>query len=339
MTKTNWSNLIESFSLIINNNNNYKTILNNILISTNNTLIYSHYGFPIDLIVEVALKKIFKKEKDFYRTSHVWNKSINYKENQYFIEIDLMNPENIKNLDKITKFLLHIICSKDINMNKHFVIIKHIDILSKQFFDFRILLEKYSDNITFLCTTHHIYKIEPPIKSRFHSIRIPLFSHEEINDIFDNYLKTPLHPHLCSMQTRDIVKAIFIADVGLYEAGRELITNEFIEYNFLPFIEFIKTYNKSVNNLEEIRILSYRCCQYNISIFKITQDFVKLVDYEDYYIKIKYNKIPKKNYEKIKRELKINVVNIGTHIDYLLSQTNKCKEPIYIEKLLCFLLL
>jgi len=339
MTKSNWSKLIEIFPSIVNDNDNYKIILNNILLSSNNTLIYSHYGFPIDLIVETALKKIFNHNSNFYRTSHVWNKSINYMENQNFIEINLMNPENIKNIDKITKFLLHIICSKQINMKKHFIVIKHIDILSKLFHDFRILLEKYSENITFLCSTHHIYKIESPIKSRFHTIRIPLFSHEQIVDIFDNYLNTSLNEHLKTIKTRDIVKAIFITDVEKQDVGKELVTKDFIEYNFIPFVDFIKTYNNKVNNLEEIRNLSYRCCQFNISIFKITQDFVKLVDYEDYYIKLKYNKVPKYNYEKIKKELKMNIIKIGTNIDYILSQTNKCKEPIYIENFLCMLLL
>ena len=33
------------------------------------------------------------------------NLDIHYNENQDFIEIDLMNPENIKNIEKITKFI------------------------------------------------------------------------------------------------------------------------------------------------------------------------------------------------------------------------------------------
>ena len=47
------------------------------------------------------------------------DKSIYYYENQDFIEIDLMNPENIKNIDKLTKFLLHIVNTK----NKYFFIV------------------------------------------------------------------------------------------------------------------------------------------------------------------------------------------------------------------------
>ena len=38
-------------------------------------------------------------------------------------------------------------------------------------------------------------------------------------------------------------------------------------------------------------------------------------------------------------KLKMEIIKIGAEIDYLLSQTNKCKEPIYIEQLLCKLLI
>ena len=42
-------------------------------------------------MVDVVLMQKFNK-KQFYRTPHVWDKSIYYNENQHFIEIDLMNP-------------------------------------------------------------------------------------------------------------------------------------------------------------------------------------------------------------------------------------------------------
>ena len=40
-----------------------------------------------------------------------------------------------------------------------------------------------------------------------------------------------------------------------------------------------------------------------------------------------------------KNKLKLEIISIGENIDYMLSQTNKCKEPIYIEQLLCQLLI
>jgi hypothetical protein len=288
-------------------------------------------------MVDVVLMQKINKT-NFYRTPHVWDKSIHYNENQHFIEIDLMNPENIKNIEKLNNFLLHIVNTKSINLNKHLIILKNINLLNRHYYEFRILLERFSNNITFFATTHHISKIEAPILSRFRIFRIPLFSFEEITDIYKNYLDMSINEYLALTKTRDIIKCIFITDNESTPNSKELITKNFINYNYPPFVDFVKTFNPM--NLEEIRNLSYKCSQYNITLLKITHDFIKLVDEDgDHYFNIKYPKIAKKNYKKYKDNLKMEIIEIGTNIDYMLSQTNKCKEPIYIENLLCQLLI
>lgn len=336
MIKSAWEKLQEKFPEIIRNNKMYNDIVSNILLSPNNLLLYCAYGFPIDLIIDTILIGKFKKS-NFYRTAHIWDKSIYYNENQDFIEIDLMNPDNIKNIDKLTKFLLHIVNTKNISLDKHLIILKHIDLLYRHYYEFRILLERFSNNITFISTTHHISKIETPIRSRYSLFRIPLFTFAEINDIYINYLDMSVNEYLASNETRDIVKCIFITDNESLP-NKELITKTFINYNYPPFVDFIKTFN--AKNIDDIRNLSYKCCQYNISISKIIHDFIKLVDEEgEYLLKIRYPKIAKKNHMLYKNNLKKEIISIGADIDYMLSQTNKCKEPIYIEKLLCQLLI
>ena len=280
----------------------------------------------------------------FNKTENIWEKNIIYIENQYYIDIDLMNPENIKNIEKITSFLLHIICSKNVKMKKHYIIIKHIDLLSSIFCDFRIILEKYSHNVIFICTTHYITRLEPPIRSRFSVFRIPSFTFDEIKDIFSNYLNISINDYLYETKPRNIVKALFISEIERHPSSSEVLTKEFVEYNFPPFVEFIKDYNKNKHNLDDIRGLSYKCCQYNISILEIIQDFIKLVDFGTYYINIRHmpsehNIYEFDNIDVIKNTLKCEIIKIGADIDYLLSQTNKCKEPLYIENLLCQLLL
>ena len=336
MIKSAWEKLQEKFPEIIRNKKIYNDIVTNILLSPNNLLLYCAYGFPIDLIIDTILIEKFKKN-NFYRTAHVWDKSIYYYENQDFIEIDLMNPENIKNIDKLTKFLLHIVNTKNISLDKHLIILKHIDLLYRHYYEFRILLERFSNNITFISTTHHISKIETPIRSRYSLFRIPLFTFAEINDIYINYLDMSVNEYLASNETRDIVKCIFITDNESLP-NKELITKTFVNYNYPPFVDFIKTFN--AKKIDDIRNLSYKCCQYNISISKIIHDFIKLVDEEgEYLLKIKYPKIAKKNHKIYKNKLKLEIISIGENIDYMLSQTNKCKEPIYIEQLLCQLLI
>jgi hypothetical protein len=343
MIKTNWDKLEEVFPDIIDNNKKYKLILDNILLSSNNKLLYTPIGFPIDIYLNILLIRIFDIKGRFNKTEHIWEKSIIYIENQYYIEIDLQNPENIKNIEKITSYLLHIITSKNVKMKKHYIVIKHIDLLSELFYDFRIILEKYSHNVVFICTTHYITKVEKPIKSRFSTFRIPLFTFEEIQDIFSNYLNISMNDYLLETKTRNLVKAMFISEIERHPSSGEILTKDFIEFNFPPFVEFIKSYNKNKNNLDDIRGLSYKCCQYNVSISQIIQDFIKLVDYGTYYLNIRCSHIQQYSHnifdDTMKNDLKCKIIKIGMDIDYLLSQTNKCKEPLYIENLLCQLLL
>jgi len=343
MIETNWDKLENAFPNIINDNKKYKLILENILLSSNNKLLYSPIGFPIDIFLNRLLIIIFNINDPFNKTEHIWEKSIIYIENQHYIEIDLMNPENIKNIEKITSFLLHIITSKNVKMKKHYIVIKHIDLLSSLFCDFRIILEKYSHNVVFICTTHFITKLETPIKSRFSTFRIPLFSFDDIQNIFNKYLKIAMNDYLLEIKTRDIIKALFISEIERHPTSSEILTKEFVEFNFPPFVDFIKNYNKNKNNLYDIRSLSYKCCQYNVSILQIIQDFIKLVDYGTYYLNIRctytYDIYNINDINIIKNNLKFEIIKIGLDIDYLLSQTNKCKEPLYIENLLCQLLI
>jgi len=329
--KTIWDKLEDVFPEIIREHERYEMILKKIQLSPNNKLLFTPTGFPIDLYLNIVLLRILNIDAPFNNTEHIWDKSIIYVENQHYIEIDLMNPENIKNIEKITPFLLHIISSKNVKMKKHVIVIKHIDLISTLFCEFRIILEKFSHNVVFISTTHYITRIDAPIKSRFSQFRIPLFTFEEIQTIYRNNLGISMNDYLVETKPRNIIKALFLSEIERHPASAELLTKEFVELNFPPFVEFIRAFNKNKNNLEDIRGLSYKCCQFNISILQIVQDFVRLVDFD--YINIR------DCHDKDKNKLKCDIIKIGTDIDYLLSQTNKCKEPLYIENLLCQLLL
>lgn len=305
-----WNILKNNLYSIINESDYYLNIFNFIVNYEYNTLLYGIYGFPTDLFIDEIIKKKFNI-KYIYRNNCIWNKNIVYNENQYFFEIDLLNPSMPKDFNFISDFVLHIIKNKNIDKNKHFIIIKHIDMLSNDFFVLRILLEKFSSNAYFLCTTHKLSKIENPIKSRFTIFRMPLFTHETILHIFKKYLNISLNKYLIKYKTRDIIKSIFIAEVERQEP--DIITEEFCNFN-LPILY------TSINNkldLSSIRTLSYKCFQYNINISQITLDLLKIIKNKD----------------------KHNLVKISSDLDYYLNITNKGREPIYIETLLCNALL
>jgi hypothetical protein len=147
-----------------------------------------------------------------------------------------------------------------------------------------------------------------------------------------------MNDELAITKTRDIIKALFIAEIECNPNSEDILTEDFIKYNYPPFVDFIKTFNKNKNNMEEIRNISNKCFLFNISINNIVEDFINLVDFGDHYIKIKYSKIPKKKLEEVKKNEKINIINIGMQVDCILSQTNKTREPIHIEMLLYKLL-
>ena len=305
-----WDRFKNNFGIIIDEIDDYSRIINFCLKTQINCLFYSYYGFPFDLFLDEIIIRKFNL-KQIYRKEVIWNKTIIYNENQYFFEIDLDNPNMMpKKLNCITEMLLSIIKTKAINNDKHLIIIKNIDKLSEFFFSFRIILEKFYHNCYFLCTTNKISKIEMPIKSRFSLFKIRLFTNDEIQGIFKKYLQKTLNNNLITNNCRNIIFAIFIAQTEIYEPL--LITEDFCNYNYPP----IKTFVASNYNLNDIRQLSYKYCQYNLTIKDLTMDLLKLY----------------------KKKYKI-ILNSSVELENLLNNSNKGREPIYLEALLCNLLL
>ncbi len=307
-----WNIIKDNFINILQENEYYYKYLNFLENYNNNILLYGSYGFPIDLFIDEILKKKFNLKYINKKEINI-PKSIIYYYNNYFIEIDLLNPymDNIKN---IYEFILNIIKTKNIYTDKHLIIIKHIDLLKFNYYDFRIILERFSNNVYFICTTHKLSVIELPIKSRFINIRMKNFTHSEIIDIYNKYLHININQYLLENKSTNLIKSLFISEI---EKDNE-ITNEFCNLYYPPLYDFIKKFDKKKNNLENIREFIYKLFQFNISISELVQDLLYIYS---------------------NNKLKLEIVKIGTEIDILLSKTNKGREPIYIENLLCQILL
>lgn len=309
-----WQIFKENFIDITRTNEYYNKIFNFLLNYDCNCLLYGSYGFPTDLFIDEVIKQKFMINT-LHKKECIWNKNIRYLYNQHFLEIDLMHPDMPKDLSMLSKFLLNIIKNKNINEEKHFIVIKHIDIFNQNdFSSFRIILERFSSNVYFLCTTHKLDKVDVPVKSRFALFRMPQFSHKEVMHIFNVYLKTSLNKYLVEIKCRDIIKCIFIAQIQV--SSPELITKEFCTSNFPPLYEFYRD-RKNKIELDDIRQISYKCFQYNISISEILSDLLKI--------------LPNKK--------KLNAIKLASDFDHKLSCTNKGREPIYIESLLCQILI
>jgi len=263
----------------------------------------------MDLLIDEIIKRKFKISH-IYRKELIWNKTIIYNENQFFFEIDLSNPSLPKKLNNLNDMLLFIIKTKSINTNKHLIILKNIDRLNENFFAFRIILERYYHNCYFICSTNAISKIEAPIKSRFSLFRIRLFKIDEIQMIFHKYLGKEMNSTLIKNNNRNIIFALFVAQTEINEPL--LVNEDYCQFHYPP----IKTFIKSKYSLNDIRQLSYKYCQYDIGIREIVEDLLK---------------IDKRNFRKI--------IENGVKVEELLNNSNRGREPIFIEAFLCQILI
>lgn len=303
-----WIKFKNNFKNIINDIPEFNIILEKYANYDYNLLLYSYIGYPIELLIDELVKIKFNIQI-LNKKELIWNKNVPYYENQYFFEIDLNNPNISNDYSFITEMILFIIKNKPVTGNKHLIILKNIDKLGEYAFAFRIILEKFYNNVYFICTTHKISKIESPIKSRFSLIRLRLFKYDEINYIFNNYLNSEQIVY----NNRNIIFCIFLSQVKINEP--QLITSDFCEFNY----PLVKTFFDTKYDLNDIRQLSYKLSQYNLSIMDITNDFIKIY---------------KNNDKKL-----IELINIAANIDYILTISNKGREPIYIENLLCQILI
>ncbi len=308
---TLWQVFVKNFKKIINDISDYNKILKFAVNYNNNLLFYSQSGFPFDLFIDEVIKEKFNIPV-IYRNENWWNKTIVYNENQYFLEIDLNNPLMPKKFNCLKDMLLFIIKTRNVNNEKHLIIIKNIDKLDEYFFAFRIILERYYNNCYFICTTNHISRIENPIKSRFSLFRFRLFTNNEINQIFNHYLDIPLNKHLISQDMRDIIFAIFVAQTEIND--KNLITDDFCNLKYPPLKKFLE----SKYDLNDIRQLAYKYSQYDLTIKDLTLDLLKL------------NK---------KKGKEITIITNAIKFEELLLQSNKGREPIFIEALLNQLLI
>lgn len=314
-----WEKFHFNFGKIVNEIEDYKRIIDlaSYPFYQYNILFYACKGFPFDLFIDEIIKRKFNIQTTYlYKTEHIWNKTIIYNENQHFIEIDLENPNMCsKKFDEITYMLLSIIKTKTVDNKKHLIIIKNIEKLNEHFHSFRILLERYSNNCYFFCFTTKINNIENPIKSRFSMFRLRLFTLKEIQNIFNNYLECDLNKDFISNinKNRDIFFAIFIAQTEINEPL--LVSPDFCHFNYPPIKTLVLSKKKSLG-LMDIRQLSYKYCQYNYKICDIVQDLLLLF--------------------KNKRDI---ILKTAVKIEILLNQSNKGREPIYIEALLAQILI
>ena len=271
-----------------------------------NLLIHGRKGFPLDILWEEGFKCKFKlpKNEQIRRIPQLYGKNIPYNDCHFLIEIDLHHPDISKNMMDVSDFIKTIIQTKCIHMSRHVFVLKNAEMLYNEF-SFRIILERFSHNAIFICTTNNII-VGTPVGSRFLNIRVPLPSIEEVKEIVkhcDGSLPV-------GIKTRDLIKALFISSLGNTTNN---VGGFNYDYSYPPLaLEF-----PSHPSIDVLRELAYKICQFNISLSDTAIDLVA---------ELKRRKRPT---EYIHRFL-----HHAAEIDHRYALSKKGKEPIYMECLL-----
>lgn len=269
---------------------------------SNNILLYGSNELPHNIIIDSAM---FLKYGSFKKQQYTWEKELIYIENPYYIEIDFAHIGQPKNIDIIVNFLKNIITHKSLSSDKKLIVLYNIEIvcIKNKSYSFRNILEKFSYNNIFICSTYCFSSIENPIKSRFISFRIPILSSDNIRSILNYY------------NIYNNIAEPFINNSNLflsikYSELPDIVNNNNIPYDlnyyYPPILDIVKN-----PTAEKIRNISHKLCIHNIPIYHIVLDFIK---------------INPNNTE--------HFIHIGTYIDHLYSLHNSNIRPIYIEYLL-----
>lgn len=269
-----------------------------------NMLFYHAEGFPIQLLLDYMFRK---KYGPFIRNQCQVSQDLEYFETQHFIEFDFHHPNFQKQSEACIELLKQIVKNPSVCGSRHLIVLKNIDgaiLYSKQMF--RVLLERFSRNALFICTTASFSKLEAPIRSRFMMIRIPLPSNDEIKAIMD-YLNLPFVESTDRLTYNNIYKALLIQDIIMNHPNEDVAT--LCKYHF----PLLGQSSLSSASLDTLRTLSNKICQTNIPFRGIVLDLLNMIRCDC---------------------AKMNFISDAVDIEHKLSCTNGGRQMLYIEMLL-----
>jgi len=235
-----------------------------------NILLSSRKGFPLDLLWGEALKRIYNLSSIPYASNHEkYEDTIPYQQCQYYFELDFEHPDIPKDISKVVDLIKIVSLSSPIFSNRHLWILKNIECLRHSYGlgPFRILLERFSANALFICTTTQPSHLDRSLQSRFTHLRIPLLKESHLKNIL---LKLNVSQELVSkLDTRNIFLAMCYC-----------CSSEFIEYSNLnyPKVTSITTWT-----VDAVRTLAHQYSINGLTLADACHDIIQM--------KIKKNKM------------------------------------------------
>jgi hypothetical protein len=270
-----------------------------------NVLIYGYEGFPHTVLWDIAL---LSKHGSFRRQTCTWEKQWVYSETPYFFELDFMNPGQPKDIESLADFFKEILRHPCIHATRHVFVLKHIDVLCTRGYVYmlRVILERFSKNALFVCTTYHVSSIESPIRSRFLLMRVPLLTAKQVQEIFTR-AEITLHPDCVKQEITDLNVATFLS----------VVDTEALPYPAKDFCKFQAPFLQDILKLpspsiSQIRNVTQKLSVHGYSLSQITQDLLQYVKPKDFH----------------------DFLHKAVEIEHMYVCTEKYRKPLYIELLL-----
>jgi len=275
---------------------------------TPNVLLYGARGFPLDLVYRAAIRRRFG---EFHLRDHVHaDGDIPYRRCGYFLEIDFAHPNLPKDLDCLTVFLRDIVEARFAHAPRHIIVLRNIDALRDPQ-PFRVLLERFSHNAMFICTTHRVGALEPPLRSRFQHSRVPLPTAEETRAVLALLGAAPAAAPECRAP---FLKALYLA--GLGGSGSAAGGSGFAAYHFAHLAEFFAAV-KPTPPLEKIRAAAAAVYQANVPLARAAEDIARCLEAAG-----------------APRKAVWAFVAAAADLEHAFVVTQKGRAPIYYEQLL-----
>jgi len=231
-----------------------------------NLLLYGQKGFPHDLLIEYALSEYFHCEFPIQKRYPLWNDTMPYIETNYYFCIDTEHPHFPKDPNVLIDFIINIVQSRSVYLERHIIVLKNIDQIANKHssYIFRSLLERFSQNVLFITMTHNLQMVEPPLRSRMQLYRVPLPTIAQ-----NEAIMMQVCPPMKKIYTRNLMLLLFGGADAEVAGGTGVPL-----LNYPPLMEYV---THTPLNATNIRALSYKLFQYQISVGDLAKDCLHLI--------------------------------------------------------------
>lgn len=281
----------------------YRTVIENLqkepLEHLPNMLFYGVTQIPLEYLAYALVKERLPQKR-----KHMWNDTLPYFECERFFEIQCTHPSMPKNYTLLCEFMKHILTSQCIHENKHIIILRDIDIIAQSEYHYalRVLLERFSQNVLFIGTTHHLSKLETPLLSRFMLLRIPSPNMDTLTEL-GKQIAPSIEPYLYIHKHSSIMETLFRLYMKLHEHDMCLLDND----------ADLKVFLSKTRTFEEIRTYAFRVFQRGIPFAEFCFHLIENIK-------------PAKYQSRLIQEL--------ANLEHQLVLSSRGREPIYYEKAL-----